>query len=242
MMMRNSAQHEPNVVAYGRGTGASYQPVEVAMQKRSSPRTLAGHVLVFVAAFTLCFVFGTGKLSAQQSCSGLTDLNGDGIVDDADLLQVLFCFGTQVGTDPLQDLNDFYQVLQNRLGAGSVGVARFRQWGFVVYSNPSGENSEVVLRRGQPWVIPITGMAIQGVGPFALRADGNRVYIIYSPDGRQMIRQQLPVEPRPCPGCPPGVELVSLSELPPTVPQQWEICVRFRWDSLEFELCLRLWE
>jgi hypothetical protein len=33
-------------------------------------------------------------VAAQQTSCAFADVNGDGVVDDADLLQVLFCFGT----------------------------------------------------------------------------------------------------------------------------------------------------
>jgi hypothetical protein len=45
-------------------------------------------------AFALCFTVATSLLHAQQNCV-FADVNGDGRVDDADLLQVLFCFGTE---------------------------------------------------------------------------------------------------------------------------------------------------
>jgi hypothetical protein len=45
-------------------------------------------------AVTLCFTLSTSALHAQEPCAS-ADVNGDGVVDDADLLSVLFCFGTQ---------------------------------------------------------------------------------------------------------------------------------------------------
>ncbi|MCL6532606.1 MAG: hypothetical protein N2045_00620 [Fimbriimonadales bacterium] len=45
-----------------------------------------------------------GTVFAQSECQR-ADVNGDGVVDDADLLSVLFCFGTEVGNPTIPQLN-----------------------------------------------------------------------------------------------------------------------------------------
>ena len=68
--------------------------LEASMNRSGSSRPWISHLLGLVAAVTLCFTLSTGALHAQDPCA-FADVNGDGVVDDADLLSVLFCFGAQ---------------------------------------------------------------------------------------------------------------------------------------------------
>jgi hypothetical protein len=66
---------------------------EAPMNRSGSYRPWTYRLLSLATTFALCFAFATSLLHAQQNCA-FADVNGDGVVDDADLLQVLFCFGT----------------------------------------------------------------------------------------------------------------------------------------------------
>jgi|GEM_PF-2354551 len=66
---------------------------EAPMNRSGSYRPWTYRLLSLATTFALCFAFATSLLHAQQNCV-FADVNGDGVVDDADLLQVLFCFGT----------------------------------------------------------------------------------------------------------------------------------------------------
>ncbi len=66
----------------------------VSSDNKGPMRNKSHHLLGMVLALTLCFTAVLSPVSAQESCFN-ADVNGDGVVDDADLLQVLFCFGTQ---------------------------------------------------------------------------------------------------------------------------------------------------
>jgi hypothetical protein len=67
---------------------------EAPMNRSGSYRPWTSRLLSLAMAFALCFTVATSLLQAQQHCV-FADVNGDGVVNDADLLQVLFCFGTQ---------------------------------------------------------------------------------------------------------------------------------------------------
>ncbi|BCW95599.1 MAG: hypothetical protein KatS3mg018_1081 [Fimbriimonadales bacterium] len=67
---------------------------EALMSRSGSSRLWSSHLLGLVMAVALCFTLSTSVLRAQDPCV-FADVNGDGIVDDADLLRVLFCFGTE---------------------------------------------------------------------------------------------------------------------------------------------------
>ncbi|MCS7066462.1 MAG: hypothetical protein NZL85_09350 [Fimbriimonadales bacterium] len=89
------------------GSAKSHRPVEATMNPRGSSRPRTRRLLGLAVAFTLCFTVATGTLHAQPGCA-FADVNGDGVVDDADLLQVLFCFGTS--TQPtIPDINNMLQ-------------------------------------------------------------------------------------------------------------------------------------
>ena len=65
--------------------------VEESMNRSGSSRPWTSRLLGLAMTFALCFTVAISPLQAQ--CA-FADVNGDGVVDDADLLQVLFCFGT----------------------------------------------------------------------------------------------------------------------------------------------------
>jgi hypothetical protein len=67
--------------------------VEESMNRSGSSRPWTSRLLGLAMTFALCFTVAISPLQAQTSCA-FADVNGDGVVDDADLLQVLFCFGT----------------------------------------------------------------------------------------------------------------------------------------------------
>jgi len=67
---------------------------EAPMNRSGLSRPWISHLLGLVTAITLCFTLSTSALHAQAPCA-FADVNGDGVVDDADLLSVLFCFGAQ---------------------------------------------------------------------------------------------------------------------------------------------------
>ncbi len=94
MDVRLSARRDEKSGSFG-----SHRPVEVPMNPRGSSRPWMRRLLWLAMTLTLCFTVGIGTLHAQQECV-LADVNGDGVVDDADLLQVLFCFGTSVSHNP----------------------------------------------------------------------------------------------------------------------------------------------
>ncbi len=87
--VRSSARRDEKL-----GFLRSHRPVEVPMNPRGSSRPWMRRLLWLAMTLTLCFTVGIGTLHAQQECA-FADVNGDGVVDDADLLQVLFCFGTE---------------------------------------------------------------------------------------------------------------------------------------------------
>jgi hypothetical protein len=62
--------------------------------RNGSSRFRITRLLGLTIATTVWFTLALSPLQAQPSCN-FADVNGDGVVDDADLLQVLFCFGTQ---------------------------------------------------------------------------------------------------------------------------------------------------
>ncbi|GBC92019.1 hypothetical protein HRbin15_00480 [bacterium HR15] len=86
---RTGALHDGSI-----GSARNPQFVETRMNPHGSSRLWTRRLLWLAMAFTLCFTIITGTLSAQTECA-FADVNGDGVVDDADLLQVLFCFGTE---------------------------------------------------------------------------------------------------------------------------------------------------
>ncbi len=77
------------------GSHGSRRPVAVSVNPTGSHRPWTQRLFGLAAALMLCFTALTGTLNAQTDCLN-ADVNNDGVVDDADLLQVLFCFGTQV--------------------------------------------------------------------------------------------------------------------------------------------------
>jgi len=102
---RLSAQRDANV-----GSTPTVQPVEATMNSRGSSRTWMRRLLGLAVVLTLCFTAITGTLQAQSDCA-FADVNGDGVVDDADLLTVLFCFGV----DTRQTIPDLNQAVRMRL-------------------------------------------------------------------------------------------------------------------------------
>ncbi len=96
--VRSGALHDGS-----NGSAQSHQSVEASMNPRGSSRPWIRRLLGLAISITLCFTVVTAVLHAQQECVP-ADVNGDGVVDDADLLAVLFCFGTE--TRPtVPDLN-----------------------------------------------------------------------------------------------------------------------------------------
>ncbi len=77
---------------------------EASMNRGGSSRPWTSRLLGLAMAFALCFTVAISPLQAQNPCA-FADVNGDGVVDDADLLQVLFCFGTQTQLT-IPDINE----------------------------------------------------------------------------------------------------------------------------------------
>ncbi len=85
---------------------------EASMNRSGSSRPWTSRLLGLVMAFALCFTVATSLLHAQQNCV-FADVNGDGVVDDSDLLQVLFCFGTETQLT----IRDIDQLVGQRLAS-----------------------------------------------------------------------------------------------------------------------------
>lgn len=92
------------------GSVKSRQSVEATMNPRGSSRPWTRRLLWLAMTLTLCFTVITSALHAQTECA-FADVNGDGIADDADLLQVLFCFGTE----PRLTIPELNQAVRMRL-------------------------------------------------------------------------------------------------------------------------------
>lgn len=78
------------------GSSKSHRPTEATTNLHSSSRPRTHRPLWLAILLSLCFIVPISTLSAQSNNCAFADVNGDGVVDDADLLQVLFCFGTGV--------------------------------------------------------------------------------------------------------------------------------------------------